>query len=386
MATRIVDLTNAATVHIWENRFDVEVTSTSMLLDPENGLAGTEPNNLVVIKDDLSREPGAYVTTKFLYQDDGRGRAGDEVLQGNEGTYKQSSQNVYVDLLRHGFSSNSMMDGQYVQEDVMETGEKIIADWAGRRLPFSLHAHAAGITLVTDTAYTLHNTIDAVASPYIFRPNGKAAGALVEGDEFDVNLVNKITQLAKTLRPKLKPAKTPWGDRLVCFIHPDQTASLRDSNSQWYAIFNSSLQGGRVEDNPLFTTALGQINGVLFIEDDFVPPGLNSGATKFKDKTRRAWIGGAGALSLAFGRGTNKPGFALNRWKWTKLNEDHGNKNSIGVTTVVGAKRNRFTKPGAAAAHEAGIIVVETYAPYAVADSDAAYADWLTATGASVEA
>ena len=386
MATRIVDLTNAATVNLWENRFDVEVTSQSMLLDPENGLAGTEPTNLVVIKDDLSREAGSHIITKFLYEDDGRGRAGDEVLQGNEATYKQSSQSVYVDIIRHGFSSASMMDGQYVQEDVMETGEGVMARWGGRRLPFGLHAHAAGITLVTDTAYNLHNTIDAVSSPYIFRPNGKSAGALVEGDEFDVNLLPKISQLAKTLRPKLKPAKTPWGDRLVCFVHPDQVATMRDSNSQWYNTFALTLQGGRVEDNPLFTTALGQMNGVLFIEDDFVPPGLNSGATKFKDKTRRAWVGGAGALSLAFGRGTAKPGFALNRWKWTKLNEDHGNKNSVGLTTIVGAKRNRYTKPGAAAAHEAGIIVVETYAPYAVADSDSAYADWLAATGASVEA
>lgn len=383
---RIVDLTDAATVHVWENRFDVEVTSSSVLLDSETGLAGTEDTNLVVIKDDLATQPGAYVTTKFRYQIGNRGRQGDEVLQGNEDQYKQASQNVYVDVIRNGHRSDSMMDGQYVQEDVMEEGEAALADWAARKIPFAIHAHGAGISLVTDNAFRLHNEISAVASPYIFRPNTKPAGALVEGDEFDINLVNKIGQLAKTLRPKLRPAKTPWGDRFVCFLHPDQVAPMRESNSQWFNTFYGTLQGGRVEDNPIFGTALGQANGVLFIEEDFVPPGLNSGATAFKANTRRAWVGGAGAISLAFGRGSNKPGFAKNRWKWTKLNEDHGMRNAIGVTSICGVKRNRYTNPNNSVTHEAGVLVIETYAPYVVADADTAYADWLEATGGSVEA
>ena len=386
MAGFYVDLTDPETVNVWEETLDREVRAKDPLLDDEAGLAGPGQGSLLQIRDDLSTEAGAFIRTKIRYQLKGRGRAAEEVLKGHEEDYKTATDNIYVNVLRHAFNVASPMAQQFVPEDVANEGRDGLADWAATRLSFGLHAHAAGIGLVTANAYTLNNTIAAVNSSYIIRPNGKAAGALVSGDDFDVDLMNDVAQFVKNVRPKLRPAMTPWGPRFCVFLHPDQVKSLRASNSQWFGNMRAAMQGGRIDDNPIFTRALGEDQGFLFFESDFVPPGLNSGETAFKANTRRAWVGGAQALCLAFGRGWRGPGYDLNRYQWTRESEDYNHQNAIAVTTIVGAKRPRYQHPSEASARELGVVVVETYADHGTLSAASAFVDWTDASGASIEA
>lgn len=386
MSAFLVDVSDPATVNLWEGQLDREVRAKDPLLDDESGLAGAGQGSLLQIRDDLNSEAGSHIRTKIRYQLKGRGRGGEEVLKGHEEDYKFATDNVYVNVLRHAFNVGSPMAQQFVKEDVMNEGRDGLADWMATRLSLSLHAHAAGIGLITEGKYTLHNTIQAVNSSYIIRPNGKAAGALVAGDEFDTDLLNDVAQFVKNVRPKLRPASTPWGPRFCVFLHPDQVKSLRASNTTWFGNMRAAMAGGRIDDNPIFTRALGEDQGFLFFESDFVPPGLNSGETAFKASTRRAWIGGAQALTMAFGRGYRGPGFDLNRYQWLRDSEDYQHQNAIAVATIVGAKRPRYTHPDEASARELGIVVVETYADLGTQTAAQAYVDWTDASGASIEA
>lgn len=385
MAGLLVDVSSPATVNLWEETLDREVRARDPLLDEDAGLAGSGQGSLLQIRDDLNSEAGAFIRTKIRYQLKGRGRAGEEVLKGHEEDYKFATDNVYVQTLRHAFNCSSPITQQYVKEDVMNEGRDGLADWMATRLSFGLHAHAAGIGLVTADAYRLNNSISAINSSYIIRPNGKSAGNLVAGDDFDVDLCNDIAQFVKNVRPKLRPAMTPWGPRFCVFLHPDQVKSLRASNSTWFGNMRAAMQGGRVDDNPIFTRALGEDQGFLFFESDFVPPGLNSGETKFKANTRRAWVGGAQSLTLAFGRGMRGPGYALNRYQWLRDSEDYQHQNAIAVTAILGAKRPRYTHPDEASARELGIVVVETYADHGTLSAAEAFVDWTDASGASIE-
>lgn len=261
-----------------------------------------------------------------------------------------------------------------------------LADWYASRFSFSAHAHAAGISIITDAAYTLHNTINAINSTYILRPNGKTAGNLTSQDTFDLDIINDAARLVKLLRPKIRPAQTKYGPRYCVFLSPEQVHSLRSSNSVWFAKMTAAAQGGRIDDNPLWTTALGEDQGFLFFESDFVPPGLNSGATKLKANTRRAWIGGAQSLFMAFGRGYEvAPGFDLNRFQWTRESEDYGHQNQLAAATIVGMGRPRYQKPGEASARENGVVVIETYANLGGLSSSDVYLPW-TDAGCTVEA
>jgi len=266
----------------------------------------------------------------------------------------------------------------------MEESRDGLADWFASRFSFVAHAHAAGISVIDDNPYDFHNTINALNNNYILRPNGKAAGALTSADVFDIDVVNQAVRQLKLLRPKIRPAMTPMGPKYCCFLAPEQVHDLRRSDSVWFSTMQNALKGGRVDDNPVFTNALGESNGVIFFESDFVPPGLNSGDTKIKDNTRRAWIGGAQSLFMAFGRGYAPPGYSLNRFRWDKDSEDFGHQQQIAASTIVGIGRPRYQKPGEASARENGVFVIETYAEHGLTNTDV-YSMWVDA-GLSIEA
>lgn len=374
------NLTAPETQFVWEKNLEREIRPRDPLLDPDSGFAGEGPDALMQQKDQLTDGPGAWIRTKLKYQLSARGRQGEEVLKGHEEPYLTATFDTYVNVFRHAFGVSSPFVQQQVSENVLQEGTDGLADFFASRFSFTAHAHACGLSMITDPAYTLHNTINAINSQYIIRPNNKAAGALVQGDKFDVDLMNVAARLMKKLRPKIRPAKTKYGDRYCVFLTPGQVKDLRDSNSLWFQKMTAAAQGGRIDDNPLWTTALGEDQGFIFFESDFVPPGLDAAGTSLQSNTARAWIGGAQALILAFGRGYDSPGFGLNRFQWIKDTEDYGQQKQIAASTIVGIARPRFTKPGEASARELGVVVVETYdaMPNGFSNADA-YGDWINA-------
>lgn len=339
-------------------------------------------NFLVQHRDALTTQAGGTLRIKFRYQLEGRGRQGDEVLKGNEEGYKTNTMDVVCDTIRHAFNVTSPIQQQWVTEDTLVEGRDGLADWAASRLSFSLHAHAAGIDAITDNAFDLHNTIAAINTTntsYILRPNGKTVDSdLDSNDEFDIDQLNRLAQRVTLVRPKIRPAQTPWGAKYCMFISPEQRASLKKSDSQWYGAMQSALQGGDKKTG-IFTRALGSFDDFLLFVSDFVPPGLTAGGL-IQSNTRRAWVGGAGALTLVFGRGWKvAPGYTPNRWQWIREQEDYNHQNAIAVASIVGAKRLRFTKPGESHARENGVLVLSTYADLdGVAAADA-YKPWTDA-------
>lgn len=381
-----LEITDNEVVTQWETGIDIEARLKLALLDDEYGFAGNSEDNLIVLKDDLTTKAGGTVRSYFAYQLSSRGRAKDEQLQGFEDRHRTSTFDIKVDTLRNAVAHESPMYQQWVAYDMLETSKRVLGDWFAKRFELALHAHATGASIITLDAYTLNNTINAVQSAYIVRPNNKAQGSLTSGDTMDVDVINEALLRLELLRPKIRPAMTPFGPKFVCFLAPEQVRDLRKSDSVWFQIMTSAIQGGQVSDNPIFTNLLGSVHDVLFYTSNLVPPGLNSGGTKFKSKTRKAWIGGAGALNLAFGRGDRPSGFGVNRFQWDMDSQDYGYRKSISASTIVGAARPRSTDPKDSSISEHGVLCVETYADYGNSLTDAqVYVDW-TEAGAQIEA
>ncbi len=370
----------------WENDIDHEARLRLCLLDDEYGFAGNSSDYLVQLKDDLETKAGGTIRMSFAYRLKSRGRAGEEVLKGHEDRHRTSNYNLYVNVLRHAVAVDGPMQQQFVSYDALDLSKNLLGIWASERFEFGLHAHAAGISIVTSDVYTLNNDISAINSSYILRPNGKAAGALTSGDVISGDFLNEAKMALNLLRPKMRPARTPFGEKFVCFISNEHERDLRKSDSDFYALMVSAMQGGKVDDNPIFTNMLGCVHDIVFFKSDFVPPGLNSGGTKLKDKTRRAWIGGAGALAMGFGRGWSAPPYGKNRFQFISDSEDYNFQKQIAVQTIVGATRPRFTDPATSTVHENGVLVLETYADYGSNfSSSTVYSDWIDA-GCTVEA
>lgn len=383
MAGLWYESTDSEVINTWERDLGREVRARDPLFDPKNGIAGTADTNAIQLKDQLTNGPGANIRTKLKYQLEGRGRAGDETLKGHGEAYKTATFNIEVNTLRHYVETSSPMVDQWVHEDTLEEGKDGLADWFATRYAFSAHLHAAGFNLVTQNAYTLHNTVSALNSSYIIRPNGKTtAQDLTSSDEFDVDLLNLAARQLKLLRPKMRPAQTPRGPRYICMLSPEQVYSLRKSDSIWFASMQNAIKGGRIEDNPLLCNALGEWGMFLFFESDHTPPGIHSGQSAIQDNTRRAWIMGAQGLFIAHGRGRAPQGYGLNRYRWDRETEDFGHKGQIAATTIVGMARPRYTKPGESSARENGVLAIETYAPHGLSAADV-YKPW-TDAGATI--
>lgn len=383
MAGVWLDITDPEVVSVWEKELGREVRARDPLFDANFGFSGKEPTNLIQLKDQLGKGPGSTITTKLRYQLEGRGRGGNETLKGHGEGYKTSTFNISVDTLRHYVETSSPMVDQWVPEDTLEEGKDGLADWFSSRYAMAAHLHATGFNLITDEVYTLHNTVNALNSNYIIRPNGKTAGNLTAADKFDVDLLNDVARLVKLVRPKLRPAMTPRGPRFCVFLAPEQVHSLRNSDSVWFQTMSNALKGGVASDNPIFTSALGEVGQFLFFESDWVPPGIDSAGTGIQTSTRRAWVGGAQALFLAHGRGRAPQGYGVNRYRWDRETEDFGHVGQVAATTIVGMARPRYTKPTEASARENGIVVIETYADMGSLSDDDVYKPWVDA-GASL--
>lgn len=381
MSGWVYDLTDPEVRHSWESSLDREVRPRDPLLDPDSGLAGSGKDALVQQKDS-EQVKGSYLTTTMRYQLNTRGRVQDEVLKGHEAAPATATCNTYVHRFRAAVGTSSPIVEQWVELDTLEEGRDALADLFASRFSFACHAHATGLSNITDDAYRLNNTINAVNSEYILRPNSKSAGGLTSSDLFDIDLINDAARYVKLVRPKIRPAMTPWGPKYCVFLGPEQVHSLRNSNSQWFAQMSFAAQGGRIDDNGLYTRALGQYQDFLFFESDFVPPGVNNDATptSLLSSTRRAWIGGAQALFMAFGRGWKvAPGYSLNRFQWSKESEDYDGQHAMAATTIVGINRPRYQRPGETSAREAGVVVIETYADIGGASSAVTYSPWTDA-------
>lgn len=371
----------------WEKDLYREIALSDPLLDEAKGLAGDSDGKLVQVNTDLTQKPGGSIRFKKKYRIKGRGKVQDEVLKGSAGKYKTDVYQIYVDTLRNAVEVESPIQQQWVSEDALDESKDSLATWFAERMPLSLHLHAVGADFITDDAYTLNNTITAIHSEHILRPNGKTAGNLTSNDTLTVDFVNQLVTRLKLLKPKIAPAETPFGKKYVMFLANEHVEQLRASNSDWFNIMRAAIQGGRIEDNPIFGSALGVFHDVLFMESDLIPPGFNSGGTAFKDKTRRAWVGGAQALLLAYGAGWAAPGFALNKFRWDTEADDFAHRKQIAATTIVGGGAPVFTTPGEATARQNAIIVGETYADYGSGlSSTTVYAPWLEIAGVTVEA
>jgi hypothetical protein len=92
-----------------------------------------------------------------------------------------------------------------------------------------------------------------------------------------------------TASPLIRPIKYN-GEHVRVFLHPVQVTDMRTSTStgQWLDIQKAAMTGGRVNDNPIFTGALGVYNNVVLHSAFRIPQAVNAGTSAAIATTRRA--------------------------------------------------------------------------------------------------
>ena len=305
---------------------------------------GKGKDSLITIKTDLkTSDGGEVVRVGIRSQLSGAGIKGDNTLEGNEESLETFYQDCYIDQLRHAVRSNGKMSEQRVPFSVRDEAKDGLSDWWADRFDQWMFNQAAGITTVSDDRYYGFNAPVAPDLDHVTFGNSGVLGATLAGGEgslsntsvakFNLTFIDTAVEKAKTAKNALRPIKVGGKSYYVMFIHPYQTTSLRTNTAsgQWADIQKAAITGGQIEDNPIFTGALGVYNQTILHESIRVPTSPNNTSVK------RAVLCGAQALSIAFGREYGK-----NVFSWVEEAYDYKNKLGVAAGCQAGMVKTRY--------------------------------------------
>lgn len=299
MAVTAYGVNDALAVKLWSKELAVEALKKTYFAN----FIGSGASSLIQLKSETSKGPGDKITYGLRMQASGDGVLGDGVLEGNEESLTTYSDAVLIDQLRHAHVTGGRVSEQRVPFDLRQECKDSLSDWWANRLDFAFANQITGNTGVTDTRYT-GNQATLAPTNIVYPAAARNSEATINSsDTFTLSMIDKAVEKARTLSPMIRPLKINGQDYYVAFLHDYQVTSLRTNTStgQWLDINKAAMTGGKIDDNPILTGALGVYNGCILYRWNRIPVAPSSAAAG-AGNVRRAVLCGAQAAMLAFGQ------------------------------------------------------------------------------------
>jgi hypothetical protein len=372
------DFSDPEVAEAWERDLMLNTVRRTVLLNPEYKLIGDSPSFMIQrrlkvfdpYEDGGGKGTKAHITLSRNYRQ--TPKIGNEPVRGSEEGIETEVVDYVINLLRHAGRLNGVRLTQArVPWSVWKEMMREESVYWPQIMEAGMCLHLAGVPIDVstanewylkgdNTAHTLCNTPTAPDADHIFRPNGHADDSTVNTDStatLDVTTGTKMKQKAGMLPIPVRPCETPWGDNHVFLCHPWSLTYLRNTYSAWWQIMVANLQGGGGGDNPIFTGAKGLVDGVLYVECPYVPPGY-VGTTAYRN-TRRNIFCGAQSLVLGFAKESpDENSFIAETDDW-----DYKNNKGLCNGIFLGGIAPKFPiKEQNGVTHDYGKIVVTTYA------------------------
>lgn len=349
MAATSYGVNHPLAVKVWAKKLFVEALKSTYA----SKFMGKGSDALCQIRSELNKGAGDRITIGLRAQLTGAGVQGDATQEGAEEALATYSDNVYIDQLRHAVRSGGKMSEQRVPFSVREEARAGLQDWWADRIDTWFFNQLAGNTAQTDTKYT-GNQAAIAPSNKILPATVNAADELSISttEKFSLNYIDAAKELAETRSSlPIRPLMVGGQKKYVLFLHPYQVYDLRTSTStgQWLDIQKAAMDGGKVSDNPIFSGALGEYNGVILHSSTRVPQGVSTAGNAVAN-TRRAIFCGAQAALMAYGE--NGDG----EMNWVEELFDYKNQLGVSAGMIGGLKKAVFNSV------DHGVIVIPTYA------------------------
>lgn len=314
--------------------------------DKDGRVNENDAGAMIVVKNELKRGKGDEITCALRAQLQGDGIVDGMTLEGNEEAMDFRSDTLRINELSHAVRMNVIMNDQRQQYNERVVAKDALKDWLVERYDRCFFTQAAGDVRVTDSRYNGNN---AVAAPtYHFRKSDSGGANTTEaavGSASDATLkfadISRLRSFAKTKR--MRPINVPGhGKHFVLFLHDEVAAELKAEASAtsitWTDLQLAKLQGGKYQDNPIFTGALGIYDNVIMYETDKLPRGIAADGVADVDNTRRSVFMGAQAMMMAFGKDTD-----ANTHSYKEKMHDYEREAGCAVTAIYGLKTSRYT-------------------------------------------
>ena len=350
MAVSSWGVNDALAVKLWSRKLFREALKQTEMAK----YMGEGSGSMVQVLNDTKKGAGDKITFGLRMQLSGAGIQGDATLEGSEEALATYSDSILINQLRHAVRSGGKMSEQRIPFDVREETRMGLQDWWADRIDQSLVNQLCGVSSQTDTRYTGNNATSAPSTGRVIYPVSTelTEASISTTSTFNLTLLDKAVATAKTATPLIRAIGGAAYD-YVCFIHPNQTLTLRSSTAtvgSWGDLTRAMLQGGQALDKNAFGSgALGIYNRTLIVENPRIPLISVSGGAA----GRRAVFCGAQAATFAVGQ-DNSP----EKMSWVEELFDYENQLGVSAGMIFGAKKSIFnsvdfgtiTLPTAAAA------------------------------------
>lgn len=352
MAKSRVESSDAVTVKAWEEKLFREAVKDSyfakfMGANLDSGFKNKSAlvDSVVYVKTNLLATQGDDITFTFIPKLTGAGVTGTQKLEGNEERLINSTDNVTLELYRHGVRDRGALDRKRPVYDMDKESEMVLRNWMSEKIDelcFDelvsspsrfFYMNSSGTVLNTTTEATaltaLHATGSLLNTFDIFAP--LKAFAKIGGRDSSGNRVQN----------PIKPLRIKGQDYYILLVSEDVAVDLRTSSE--YQQANREARE-RSSDNPIFTGAEMVYNGIVVHTHENVGSATTAGSVNYS----KCSFLGQGALAWAWGQ----------RPTITKQNFDYDNEHGYGISMIAKAKKCQFAITEGGTAYDHGSFAV----------------------------
>jgi N4-gp56 family major capsid protein len=287
-----------------------------------NRFIGATEQSMIQELEDLKKEAGSNISFGLGMKLSGSGIAGDTTLEGSEEAMVDYDEDVAINQLRHAVILTGKMDEKKNVYNMRTSAKNRLADWFAERIEAEIFDKLCG-----KASSTFSNTpTAAAASRSVFAGGQAAVGDVTSTMKMDTKVLDKAKEVAKLASPKVKPLRINGKEYYVAFLHTYDVTALKQD-----PVYNQSVReaGQRGEDNPIFSGAVSNYNGIIIHEHDYVYR-TNDGNTSAY--VSRNVLCGQQAGVIAWGEPVN----------WTEKSFDYGNQWGIACGAIFGVIKPLF--------------------------------------------
>jgi N4-gp56 family major capsid protein len=309
-------------------------------------------------------ERGARCIMQLVADLQGDGVAADNKLEDNEEALVNDTEEINIDMLRHGVRSKGEMSEQKTVIRFRAQAKGKLSFWmgnkldelmfltiAGRAYSLKLNGSARGASQLTQLAFA-GQVVAPTTNRILYAGSATSEATLSADDKMSWSVI--VRAKAKAERELIKPINSGGKEYFVLLVSSEQRRDLV-LDPTYQAIVKSAAERGK--ENPLFKNAIAVVDGVVIHAHNkvFNTLGLSSGSRWGSTGT----VHGAQAQLL----GAQAMGFAtIGNAVTREETKDYGNRPGIAFGRKFGLLKPRFQRSIDTQKEDFGTLTVKTAA------------------------
>lgn len=318
----------------WWDQLFVEYLDQLVL----SGYMGTDKNSLIFVQEDLAKQKGETINMPLLAGLDAAGVEGESTLEGQEEQLNIYNQAVTLTEYSHAVRDNGALTRQRSAFDLFAQFKPELTTWLAQKteaLCFAAWQDIAGVAYGSATENQKDTWLAANSDRVLFgattaniAANDHSAALLnvdTTSDQLTPSVISLAKRMAQLADPKIRPIRVDGGmEFYIMFVHPYAVRDLKASTA-WLQAQQYGMPRGM--DNPLFTGAIGQWDGVLLVESCKVPVLSGVGAATCNVACNFL----CGAQSLVYAQGAYEGGVRI---KMFEKDFDYGRQKGVAIMSM----------------------------------------------------